>query len=312
MSRYAGMVVSWFVVLSLSVAVIAGEAPADKAPAEKKPAKAVKMDKPADTPDLRYVPNKGLDIVGRFFELGAKQTSTLTDLRQELLEERKQAMAELEKTLDKKFEAKVLASLSEEQKAEYTKVRAAINAYYEANLAAEAEFKKVHAEVGGKAIPYVPTHPDQLVHQIPDLSSQEKKAVQTITMESRRKVHQEVTKAMTESSVSRPKRGDRAGWGAYHKARAQITKEVTAKLEADKRTTIAGALSPENAKKFETLASALETLNAKREANKAALSKALVETVGAERLKPRRFESSYRPRPGGAHMHTQGGVTKPK
>ncbi|MDP6502566.1 MAG: hypothetical protein QF886_03080, partial [Planctomycetota bacterium] len=79
----------------------------------KKEATEATAEKKAEKPvDLRYVSKRPIDVLSRFFKMEGEQTKELNALRTELNNDRRKAMAALEKGLDETYTEKVLAMLT--------------------------------------------------------------------------------------------------------------------------------------------------------------------------------------------------------
>jgi len=286
MERYVTLLAGGAFTLLMFVPVGSGQdAATGGLAAEKKGTPKEEASKPEAGPELRYVPERPLDIASRFFELDETQKTSLRALGQKLAEERRKAIAEIDKVLDGKAEPIILTVLSEEQKAEYEKMREAIVAYSEGLKTAEEDFAKAHTELGGPALAYVPNSQYQLLNLVPGITDEEKAASQKVASDLGRQQYQEVGRAMREAKIQRPGRGDREGWQVYLEARRKIQREIAAEHKDETVQKMAAALGPETGKKFTALSKALDTLNVTRDKLKAELGAKLVEIVGSERLK---------------------------
>ena len=96
----------------------------------KKEATEAAAEKKAEKPvDLRYVSQRPIDVLARFFKMEGEQTKELNALRTELNNDRRKAMAALEKSLDETYTEKVLAMLTDEQQANFKQVQESLKAY---------------------------------------------------------------------------------------------------------------------------------------------------------------------------------------
>jgi len=194
------------------------------------------------------------------------------------------------KILDEQYVDKALAILTDEQKAEFGKVREVLLAHEEAMKAAEEEYTKLYVEMAGAAIARAPYSQRQLTYQVPGLTAEERKAMQTATMGVYRQQSQEVNRILKEKGINRPGRQNREGRQKYYQAMREVRAEVTKKNGAAIQEKILGTLSPESAEKYKKLSAALASVIQKREELQSKLAEQLEAIIGAERLQPKAIQ----------------------
>ena len=285
------LIVCALVFLPMSFLAAQDVAPAggEGAPEEAKP-EAKKVEEAKKKPNLTHVSSKPLMVLHRFFELSEEQTKQRTALQSQYQQEYRKAIELAGKVLDEQYAEKILAVLTEEQKAEFGKVREALKAHEEARKAAEEEYTKLYAEMGGTAMVRVPYSQQHLAYQIPGLTAEERKAAQTATSGVYRQQYQEINRVLKEKGINKPGRQDRDGRQKYSRAMQEVRAEVTKKNSEAVQEKILGALSPESAANYKKLSAALASVIQKREELQSQLAEQLEAIIGTERLQPKSIQ----------------------
>ncbi|MDP6117688.1 MAG: hypothetical protein QGF00_01710 [Planctomycetota bacterium] len=252
----------------------------------KKEATEAAAEKKAEKPvDLRYVSQRPIDVLARFFKMEGEQTKELNALRTELNNDRRKAMAALEKSLDETYTEKVLAMLTDEQQANFKQVQESLKAYDLVKKKIEDEFKDLYAELGGNNLTSARAQPDQLIWRLPGMTMEERKGIQKVYTEMNAKQNKEIASRMKEANVERPTRSDIKGWRKFNERRSSIYADVAAKHKDERKQKLLASLSKESAEKYQKLADALEAVNKKRTETMQTLVQALGELVGPEQVK---------------------------
>jgi hypothetical protein len=223
------------------------------------------------------------DVARRYFPLTPEQQAAIGKLDDQRDTEQSDAIAELNKRLDKKFIALILEALPPEEKAKYEKVIAAITERDEAIEAARKEFRetldKVRAAQGVEAkgpTTTLPFNRTDIIRRCLNLTEQQRTGID--------QAGRDGWTAMREKMRNVVRPGD---WRDADARRQFFEASRKAREEVDAQTAEAMVLllNDEQKKAYQTAAAAMDAYSKKVKDAEAACEQKLIALVGAEKAK---------------------------
>jgi len=234
------------------------------------------------------IPKRPFDILERYFDLPEDQRAGVRDVRASWFDERRKGVEELEQRLDAECLPKLTALLSEEDKAKFKLVRAALHAYHEGMSAAEREYREAWKQITGSELPWLPRQVNQIVQVMPGLDATQRREIQrSIYGDLYRQQREEVTRILKEKGIERPAnpRENRELWREYMTKRNEVQAQVRKQSEPEVIKQIREALPEGQVETFAALVKVLEDFLAKANAADEMLKQTLGKIVGPEKLR---------------------------
>ena len=230
-------------------------------------------------------------VLRRYFDLTKEQTGNVNELSAKRAEEERQALAEMRKTLDKKYLALIIEILPGEEKDKYQKVLAAMTERDELMAAARKEFRELLEKIATEqgltpkaSTRYLPYSKTDIVRRVLKLTAEQRKEADSIRKES----WSTMREAMRD--IERPKNWrDQDQRKKYTEATRKIRDQVNEQI-ANETMRI---LTPPQKTAYQTGAAGMDAYTKKTKDAADVCEKKLIALLGEEKVKTFR---GYRPR----------------